>query len=145
MRNDLKPILLLFIVSLGVILGVGAALAYERLGGWHGATHQARLAYLAHVSPLMWPREPFTRGSWARTPVQARYRLAKSLLAEGRLIGRTHDEVGGLLGGSIPPDRKQWLYELRRADYQNLWWVLVIEFDGDRVVAARRDIAWLDP
>ena len=145
MRNDLKPILLVFVVCLGVVLGVGAALAYERLSGWSGATHQARLAYLAYVAPLTWPKEPFTRASWARTPVQERYRLAKSLLAEGRLIGLTHLEVGQLLGGSIPPDRTQWLYELRRADYQNLWWVLVIEFDGARVARARRDIAWLDP
>jgi hypothetical protein len=33
---------------------------------------------------------------------------------------------------------------LRRVGFQNLWWVLVLEFHERRVKSARRDIAWLD-
>ena len=73
-----------------------------------------------------------------------RYRLSKSLLADTGLKGRTRSEIAALLGDDVPRNATQRLYPLRRAGFQNLWWVMVVEFDHEVVVAARRDMAWLD-
>jgi hypothetical protein len=143
--QDVKRIVRVFVLSLVVVGIVGGVVVHERLGGWEGAAYQARLLYLAHVPPLTWPRDTFTPEAWARTPVEERYRFAKSLLKDRRLEGRTLSEVGTLLGGKVEPDVTQRLYPLRRAGFQNLWWVIVIELEGGHVATVRRDIAWLDP
>jgi len=144
MTRELKVTLSTGAVLAVGILTVGAVVAHERLGGWAGASYQARLWYIGHVPPLFWPSEPFTPEAWRRAPLETRYRFAKSLVASGRLRGLSPDEVGTLLGATIPADSGRWLTPLRRVGFQNLWWVLILEFDEGRVKSARRDIAWLD-
>ena len=131
-------------VGMMVVAITCAIVITARLGGWQAALYQARLRYLARVPPLMWPRDTFTPAGWAQTPVAERYRLSKSLLADAGLKGRTRSEVAALLGDDVPRDATH-IYPLKRAGFQNLWWVIVVEFDHEQVVAVRRDMAWLDP
>ena len=138
----LKRATMLGVMAVALLCAVAIT---ARLGGWRAALYQVRLRYLAHVPPLMWPRDTFTPAGWAQTPAAERYRLSKSLLADARLTGRTRSEVAALLGDDVPREAAQTLYPLRRAGFQNLWWVMVVEFDHDQVVAVRRDMAWLDP
>jgi hypothetical protein len=131
--------------SVTAVAIVGAVVITARPGSWRDALYQAHLYYLARVPPLMWPRDTFTPAGWAQTPVAERYRLTKSLLADAGLKGRTRSEIAALLGDDVPRDATQTLYPLRRVGFQNLWWAMVVEFDHEHVVAARRDMAWLDP
>jgi len=132
-------------VLAAVILVAGSVLAHDRLGGWTGLVYSARLYYLQNVPPLFWPNEPFAAESWHETRPEDRYRFAKSLLHESPLVGASVDEVTQLLGGDIPATANQFKYALRRCDFQNLWWVLVLEFENRQCKSVRHDLAWLDP
>lgn len=127
-----------------VVLVLGGAVAYKRLGGWEAMLVSVQLSYLAHVAPLMWPADGFATAEWKSSAVGERYRFAKSLIRSGSLMGLTPAEVSDMLGGE-PSETDRAVYPLRRTDSQNLWWVLVLDFEDDRVVEVRREIAWLDP
>jgi hypothetical protein len=144
MKREVKGILWFFSVPFFVVGVLALMVADRELGGWDGAWYQARLQYLAHVPPLMWPRQEFASETWAKSPNRERYRYAKDLLSSRRLLDRTPAEVGALLSDQVPAEATQRIYPLRPADFQNLWWVLVVEFQSGRVSSARRDVAWLD-
>jgi hypothetical protein len=144
MRREVKRVLWFFSVPFLVVGALAILVAHRELGGWDGAWYQAKLQYLAHVPPLAWPHNEFSTEAWARTEDAERYRYARDLLGSRRLMGLTSAEVGALLRDAVPLDATQRIYPLRPAQFQNLWWVLVVEFQGGRVSSARRDIAWLD-
>jgi hypothetical protein len=133
------------LLALGVLttLLFAATLVERFLGGWRGLVYQTRLLYLEQVPPVFWPRTEFTPEAWTATPQGERHRFAKGLVGSRRLLGLTSSEVANLLGG--PTSETQAVYPLRRAGVQNLWWVLVVEFQNGHVARVRRGIAFLDP
>ena len=119
--------------------------------GWRGVRGPS---LLPHVSPLTWPHDTFSSEAWKQTPPEGRYRLVRSLLSSDQLKGRTPGEVDRLLGG-MRVDRRSCLdqvganetrcdYLLRKVGFQNIWWLLELEFKNGRVTEARRNLAWID-
>ena len=144
MKREVKRVLWIFSVPFLAVGVLAVVVADRELGGWDGAWYQAHLFYLAHVSPLAWPQEKFATEAWATSPKEERYRYVWDLLRSRQLIDRTKAEVGALLAEQVPAQATQTVYPVRPAGFQNVWWVLVVEFQGGRVSSARRDIAWLD-
>ena len=78
-----------------------------------------------------------------------------SLLGNEQLKGRTPSEVDGLIGGMradrlgcldhVGANEKQCTYLLRKVGFENLWWVLVVQFKNGTVTEIRRTSAWIDP
>ena len=132
--------------AIAATIGFATVVAASRhFGSLSGTAYHARLLYIEHIPPLFWPNEPFSTDAWRQAPAEGRYRLVKSLLAGDHVLGRSREQVGALLGTQVPRDAPQWLAPVRRVGFQNLWWVIVIEFEAGHAVTARRDLAWLDP
>jgi YD repeat-containing protein len=100
-----------------------------------------KMKWRERVLPLTWPRHSLEAGVWASAPPGERYRYARDALQ--RLPGMTRTDVGQLLGETPTGDR--WLWKLKPAGDVNLWYVLTVEFAGDRVSHAAVVLVWLDP
>ena len=95
------------------------------------------------------PAVPFDRETWVRSaadPHNQRFAMAKSLVRDGRLRGKSRDEVISMLGESLPVDRFPGfdaVYSLccNSDDYMPIdpaW--LVIRFDNNSKVETYRII-----
>lgn len=141
-------------ITVVVIAAVTVGIIVDRhAGGWDLVLYEAHLRYLEHVPPLTWPRDTFTPEAWKQTPADGRYRFVKSLLSSDQLRGRTPSEVDRLLGGMradrlgcldlVGPD-DHCTYLVRKVGFQNLWWILLVEFKNGRVSEVRRTLAFID-
>ena len=113
-------------------------------GGWEAALYPARLWYIANVVPLTWPRNEFTPTAWANAKRDDQYKFSASLASDRGLKGRTRTQIVEIMGGGSPAGSTFWFYPLRRVGFQNLWWGILVEFEGERATIVRREIAWLD-
>ena len=131
---------------MGVIVALvllAATWANRMYGGRAGIAYQARLLYLDRVQPLWWPAAEYSSEQWRAAPLGERYRFAKSIIRSRVLLGRTREEVGHQLGST--PSTDSAIYALRATGFQNLWWVLAVNFEHGRVKTVSRTLAWLDP
>lgn len=87
--------------------------------------------------PNRWPERTFTSSEWIRTPPAGRYVFVQDILRRQLLIGKTFDEVTGLLGkptndGRTQPERYvEYLVQEggSRLEFASAGYVLDLRFD----------------